>query len=216
MATTPPTSTAPSTRPSTARSWPPWALPRRSSRVASRSPLLRGVPAHRGHGFARRDDARLRPDEARRPGRPAHRRSDPSPWFSSARKTGRHRVQPGRLPDPDDVARAGARLSDDRRARAGRVLPVSAACTGTRSSTRPRVLDGACSSRPRPAVYLAGQITGVEGYVESCAAGFVCAVMLAQSLRGHPVTPPPPATALGGVLTHLPRPPGATATSRRT
>jgi methylenetetrahydrofolate--tRNA-(uracil-5-)-methyltransferase len=69
----------------------------------------------------------------------------------------------------------------------------------------PRVLDGLMQLRARPGVFLAGQITGVEGYVESCAGGFVCAVMLAQSLLGHPVTPPPATCALGGVLTHLGR-----------
>ena len=76
----------------------------------------------------------------------------------------------------------------------------------------PRVLDERMQLRARPGVFLAGQITGVEGYVESSAAGFVCGVMLAQSLRGEPVAPPPPTTALGGVRTHLsrsPRPPGA-------
>jgi methylenetetrahydrofolate--tRNA-(uracil-5-)-methyltransferase len=69
----------------------------------------------------------------------------------------------------------------------------------------PRVLDERMQLRARPGVLLAGQISGVEGYVESCAGGFVCGVMLAQSLLGHPVTPPPPTTALGGVLTHLGR-----------
>jgi methylenetetrahydrofolate--tRNA-(uracil-5-)-methyltransferase len=69
----------------------------------------------------------------------------------------------------------------------------------------PRVLDARMQLRARPGVFLAGQITGVEGYVESCAGGFVCAVMLAQSLLGMPVEPPPPTTALGGVLTHLGR-----------
>jgi len=69
----------------------------------------------------------------------------------------------------------------------------------------PRVLDGQMRLRRRPGVLLAGQITGVEGYVESCAGGFVCGVMLAQSLLGHAVTPPPASTALGGVLTHLGR-----------
>ena len=73
----------------------------------------------------------------------------------------------------------------------------------------PRVLDGRMQLRSRPGVFLAGQITGVEGYVESCAAGFVCAVMLAQSLAGEAVAPPPPTTALGGVLTHLGRQAGA-------
>jgi methylenetetrahydrofolate--tRNA-(uracil-5-)-methyltransferase len=69
----------------------------------------------------------------------------------------------------------------------------------------PRVLDDRMQLRGRPGVFLAGQITGVEGYVESCACGFVCGVMLAQSLGGRPVLPPPPTTALGGVLTHLTR-----------
>ena len=69
----------------------------------------------------------------------------------------------------------------------------------------PRVLDPRLQVRARNGVFLAGQITGVEGYVESCACGFVCAVMLAQSLRGHPVSPPPATTSLGGVLTHLGR-----------
>ncbi len=57
--------------------------------------------------------------------------------------------------------------------------------------------------RARPGVYLAGQITGVEGYVESCAGGFVCAVGLARELLGQAPLPPPPTTALGGVRTHL-------------
>jgi methylenetetrahydrofolate--tRNA-(uracil-5-)-methyltransferase len=59
--------------------------------------------------------------------------------------------------------------------------------------------------RSLPNVFLAGQITGVEGYVESCACGFVCAVLLSQTLRGLTPAPPPPETALGGVITHLTR-----------
>jgi methylenetetrahydrofolate--tRNA-(uracil-5-)-methyltransferase len=69
----------------------------------------------------------------------------------------------------------------------------------------PRVLDARMQLRARPGVFLAGQITGVEGYVESCACGFVCAVMLAQALRGETIAPPPATTTLGGVLTHLAR-----------
>jgi methylenetetrahydrofolate--tRNA-(uracil-5-)-methyltransferase len=45
----------------------------------------------------------------------------------------------------------------------------------------------------------------VEGYVESCAGGFVCAVLLAQALSEREVVPAPSTTALGGVLTHLGR-----------
>jgi methylenetetrahydrofolate--tRNA-(uracil-5-)-methyltransferase len=69
----------------------------------------------------------------------------------------------------------------------------------------PRVLGDRMQLKARPGVFLAGQITGVEGYVESCACGFVCAVMLAQALHGVRVSPPPPSTALGGVRTHLGR-----------
>ncbi len=70
----------------------------------------------------------------------------------------------------------------------------------------PRCLDARMQLRSRPDVFLAGQITGVEGYVESCASGFVCAVLLSQTLRGLAPTPPPSETALGGVITHLTRP----------
>lgn len=69
----------------------------------------------------------------------------------------------------------------------------------------PRMLDGRMQLRAKPGVFLAGQITGVEGYVESCAGGFLCGVMLAQALRGEEVRPPPETTALGGILTHLSR-----------
>ena len=70
----------------------------------------------------------------------------------------------------------------------------------------PALLDGRMQLRARPNVYLAGQVTGVEGYVESCAGGFLCALMLSQALRGEAVAPPPDTTALGGILTHLSRP----------
>jgi methylenetetrahydrofolate--tRNA-(uracil-5-)-methyltransferase len=70
----------------------------------------------------------------------------------------------------------------------------------------PKLLDERMQLRARPGVFLAGQLSGVEGYVESCAGGFVCAVMLAQALRGRPIAPPPATTALGGIRTHLMRP----------
>lgn len=69
----------------------------------------------------------------------------------------------------------------------------------------PTLLDETMQLRAIPGVYVAGQMSGVEGYVESAAAGLVCAVMLAQQLAGEPRTPPPPTTALGGILTHLGR-----------
>jgi methylenetetrahydrofolate--tRNA-(uracil-5-)-methyltransferase len=72
----------------------------------------------------------------------------------------------------------------------------------------PRVLDSTMQLRELPGVFLAGQVTGVEGYVESAAGGFLCAVLLAQRLAGVAITPPPPTTAFGGLLTHLSRDPG--------
>jgi len=70
----------------------------------------------------------------------------------------------------------------------------------------PELLDARMQLRARPHVYLAGQITGVEGYVESCAGGFICALLLAQSLLGYEPVVPPPTSALGGICTHLQRP----------
>ncbi|MFO0742003.1 MAG: methylenetetrahydrofolate--tRNA-(uracil(54)-C(5))-methyltransferase (FADH(2)-oxidizing) TrmFO [Labilithrix sp.] len=69
----------------------------------------------------------------------------------------------------------------------------------------PKMLDERMQLRAREHVYLAGQITGVEGYVESCAGGLVCAIMLAQTMKGQALTPPPETTALGGIRTHLMR-----------
>lgn len=69
----------------------------------------------------------------------------------------------------------------------------------------PKLLDERMQLRARPGLFFAGQVTGVEGYVESCAGGLVCAILLAQALRGETVTPPPETTALGGIRTHLSR-----------
>jgi methylenetetrahydrofolate--tRNA-(uracil-5-)-methyltransferase len=69
----------------------------------------------------------------------------------------------------------------------------------------PELLDATMQLRALPGVYVAGQLSGVEGYVESCAGGLLCALMLAQHLAGRPIVPPPPTTALGGILTHLSR-----------
>ncbi|WP_394822356.1 methylenetetrahydrofolate--tRNA-(uracil(54)-C(5))-methyltransferase (FADH(2)-oxidizing) TrmFO [Pendulispora albinea] len=69
----------------------------------------------------------------------------------------------------------------------------------------PDLLDERMQLRALPNVFLAGQITGVEGYVESAAGGYICAVLLAQVLSGNALVPPPETTALGGIRTHLMR-----------
>jgi methylenetetrahydrofolate--tRNA-(uracil-5-)-methyltransferase len=70
----------------------------------------------------------------------------------------------------------------------------------------PTLLDETMQLKAAPGVFLAGQITGVEGYVESAAGGFLCALLLAQRLAETPLDPPPATTALGALLGHLKRP----------
>jgi methylenetetrahydrofolate--tRNA-(uracil-5-)-methyltransferase len=54
-----------------------------------------------------------------------------------------------------------------------------------------------------PQLRFAGQITGVEGYVESTASGLWVALRLAADLRGETLPPPPPTTSLGAMLHHV-------------
>jgi len=67
----------------------------------------------------------------------------------------------------------------------------------------PRVLSPDLSLRERPHLFLAGQITGVEGYVESAASGLVAARSVLDRLAGRPFRPPPPGTALGALHRHV-------------
>ena len=57
--------------------------------------------------------------------------------------------------------------------------------------------------RSRPDVRFAGLLTGVEGYIESCAMGLVVAWMLAGDVSGRAVPPPFPTTMLGGLHHHV-------------
>ena len=52
---------------------------------------------------------------------------------------------------------------------------------------------------------LAGQITGVEGYIESTAMGLVAARFCAGRLLGRPAPPPPPESAMGALYQHVTR-----------
>lgn len=71
----------------------------------------------------------------------------------------------------------------------------------------PEVLSEDLELRARPGVFLAGQITGVEGYVESAACGLVLGLRLGRRLADQPAPQPPETTALGALLGHLrPRP----------
>lgn len=60
--------------------------------------------------------------------------------------------------------------------------------------------------RTRPHLRFAGLLTGVEGYIESCAMGLLCARMLIDELRGRPLNVPPPTTMMGGLYLHVTAP----------
>ena len=63
----------------------------------------------------------------------------------------------------------------------------------------PRLLDRYYADRRNPLVAFAGQMTGVEGYVESAASGFLAAVAMAAKVQGKPVPDFPRTTAIGAL-----------------
>ncbi|HOG16806.1 MAG TPA: methylenetetrahydrofolate--tRNA-(uracil(54)-C(5))-methyltransferase (FADH(2)-oxidizing) TrmFO [Syntrophales bacterium] len=67
----------------------------------------------------------------------------------------------------------------------------------------PSILAGDLSLLSRPDLFFAGQITGVEGYVESAATGLLAGISMACRARGRRFQPPPATTALGALLRHL-------------
>ena len=70
----------------------------------------------------------------------------------------------------------------------------------------PQCLNADLSLKKRHSVFLAGQITGVEGYVESAACGLWLGMLLAARALGRDLAPPPITTALGALLSHLQTP----------
>jgi methylenetetrahydrofolate--tRNA-(uracil-5-)-methyltransferase len=67
----------------------------------------------------------------------------------------------------------------------------------------PRVLDGLLRLKAEPRLRFAGQVTGVEGYVESAAMGLMAGRMAAADALGKPFTPPPATTAHGALINHI-------------
>ncbi|RYG38977.1 methylenetetrahydrofolate--tRNA-(uracil(54)-C(5))-methyltransferase (FADH(2)-oxidizing) TrmFO [bacterium] len=67
----------------------------------------------------------------------------------------------------------------------------------------PRVLTPFLEMQEVPNLYIAGQLTGVEGYVESAAMGIYAGLAVARRLEGLPDVLPPRETAYGGLVAHL-------------
>ena len=67
----------------------------------------------------------------------------------------------------------------------------------------PRLLDGGLRLKAMPRLRFAGQITGVEGYVESAAIGLLAGRFAAAARLGREALAPPPTTALGALLGHI-------------
>ncbi len=67
----------------------------------------------------------------------------------------------------------------------------------------PRLLDETYADRRNPLVAFAGQMTGVEGYVESCASGYLAAVCMAARLKGEPIPDFTNQTAIGALAHYI-------------
>ncbi|MCC0079304.1 MAG: methylenetetrahydrofolate--tRNA-(uracil(54)-C(5))-methyltransferase (FADH(2)-oxidizing) TrmFO [Rhodobacter sp.] len=67
----------------------------------------------------------------------------------------------------------------------------------------PTLLDAQMRLRTRPNLRFAGQITGVEGYVESAAMGLVAGRLAAAEILGRSLPPPPRETAMGALIAHI-------------
>jgi methylenetetrahydrofolate--tRNA-(uracil-5-)-methyltransferase len=67
----------------------------------------------------------------------------------------------------------------------------------------PKVLTPTLQLRDFPNIFLAGQITGVEGYLESTAMGLIAALSLGRFLENQPMPLPTPRTAMGALIHYL-------------
>ena len=67
----------------------------------------------------------------------------------------------------------------------------------------PKLLDSLMRLKAAPRLRFAGQVTGVEGYVESAAIGLITGRFAAAERLGEPLTSPPMTTALGALVAHI-------------
>ncbi len=67
----------------------------------------------------------------------------------------------------------------------------------------PKLLDAQLRMKSQPRLRFAGQVTGVEGYVESAAVGLLAGRFAAAERLGAAIEPPPATTALGALIGHI-------------
>jgi len=67
----------------------------------------------------------------------------------------------------------------------------------------PRILDATLAVKSVPGLWIAGQLSGVEGYLESAASGLAAAFAVDRAVCGLPPLPFPPDTVLGSLLHYL-------------
>jgi methylenetetrahydrofolate--tRNA-(uracil-5-)-methyltransferase len=67
----------------------------------------------------------------------------------------------------------------------------------------PKLLDRQLRMKTMPRLRFAGQVAGVEGYVESAAMGLLAGRLAAAERLGRRLEPPPPTTAMGALVSHI-------------
>jgi methylenetetrahydrofolate--tRNA-(uracil-5-)-methyltransferase len=67
----------------------------------------------------------------------------------------------------------------------------------------PKALDATLEMRDNPGLFIAGQLTGVEGYVESAAMGIYAGLAALAKQRNVLLPTPPRASAYGSLVSHL-------------
>ncbi len=103
------------------------------------------------------------------------------------------------------------RLKQSEQARVFRMIPGLEKATFVRWGSvhrntfldSPRILKPSLQMKDRPDLFFAGQITGVEGYVESTSMGLLAGLNAFRQKRGKSNVVPPPTTAIGALVKHI-------------
>ena len=67
----------------------------------------------------------------------------------------------------------------------------------------PRVLDRTLQCRAKPSLFFAGQLVGVEGYVEAAGMGLLAGINASRFVHAEPLVVPPPSTTYGTLVTYI-------------